>query len=166
MYSRGYQKTQIGCLVMLAIVILFTSYLATASLNPLVAYTSDNVLAKIIVIVLSVLLGISLIQIIYSNIALYMVRKSIQITTGKSAEDVICPGDGLPLIQFMGSHGLPVRCPNCKKWWHNGPACYNKGMPQPGKIVAFPLYPCPDCRARAANNRNIFDDEGFTSSTW
>lgn len=147
-------KATVGCLTIIVIVILLASYLATASLNPLAVYASNSILAKIIVTVLAGLLAISLLQML----ANYMLRKSVEIGTDKPAEDLICPGCGLPLIQYISSHGMPIRCPSpkCMRWWHNGPACYNKGMPH--ARITIPTYLCPRCRSDAAHDRDLFDD--------
>jgi hypothetical protein len=152
-------KAQVGCFILLAIVILLVSYLTVKSLNPLAVYASDNILAKIIVTVLALLLTASLLQ----TLSVYVMRKSVEIGAGKPAEDVICPGCGHPLIDFISSHGLPLQCPNCKKLWHNGPACYNKGMPHAS--ITIPTYPCPHCRSAASHDQDLFDDESFTHLT-
>ena len=149
-------KARIGYLALLVVVILLISYLAAGSFNPLDVYSSGSIFAKIIVSLFLVLLAISLLQQIVS----YVIRKSVEVGTGEKAEDVICPGCGFPLIQFISSHGMPIRCPKCGEWWHNGPACYNKGMPH-AKIV-FPTYLCPRCRSDADHDRDLINDEDFT----
>jgi hypothetical protein len=151
-------KAGVGCLAILAIVILLISFLTAGSLNPLSVYTSGSILAVIIVSVLGFLLASLLVQLIMR----YLVEKYIESGAHKPAEDVICPGCGHPLIQFSGSHGMPIRClnPRCGKWWHNGPACYNKDMPH--TTMWIPTYPCPHCRSAASHDRDLFDDEGFT----
>lgn len=159
MSSQASSKAGVGCLAIYVIVILLVSYLAAGSLNPLAVYASDSILAKIIVSLLAVLLAISLLLRLYS----YMVRKGVEIGTSKPAEDAICPGCGLPLIQFMGSHGAPIRCLKCGKMWHNGPACYNKDMPR--ATIVIPTYFCPHCRSAASDDRDLFDDAGFTDFT-
>ena len=145
-------KVTFGCLAIIAVVIFLVSFLAAGSLNPLDVYASDSILAKIIVTILAGILVISLLQML----AVYMLRKSVEIGTGKPAEDLICPGCGLQLMQYAGSHGVPIRCPTCKVSWHDGPACYNKGMPK--ARITIPTYPCPHCRSAAlCDDRDLFD---------
>lgn len=159
MNSQANPKVTFGCLTAIVIVILLVSYLATASLNPLAVYASDSILAKIIVTVLAGLLAISLLQLL----GLSLVSKSIEKKAHKRSDDVICPGCGLPLIQYSSSHGPPIACPKCENYWHNGPACYNKGMAHAMIVIA--TYLCPHCRSDASHDRDLFDDEGFTRST-
>lgn len=152
-------KATFGCLALLAIVILLVSYLATRSLNPLAVYTSDNILAKIIVSAIAILLLALLVTSLLQLLGLSMMRKTIERGTGKRAEDVICPGCGLPLIQYIGSHGMPKQCPQCRKWWHNGPACYKKDLPPEAGMFSL----CRNCRSTASDNRDLFDYRDFTS---
>jgi hypothetical protein len=147
-------KATAGCLVVLAIVILVMTFVTTASLNPLAVYASSSIWAKILVSLLAALLVASLIQAVFW----YLLRKQIEVTTGKRADDVICPGDGLPLLQYSFSHGVPVRCPTCGTWWHSGPACYRKDVPRSGTGIR--KYLCPHCRTDEPRERDLFDDEG------
>jgi len=150
-------KTTTGCLAILAIVILSISYLATSSFNPLTVYSSDSLLTKIVVSLLGILLATSLLQLF----AAYMMRKYVAMGAIQPPADVICPGCGLPLIHYISSHGMPIQCPVCKKFWHNGPACYNKNMPRPR--ITFPTYPCPHCREAASHDQDLFNHEGSIS---
>ncbi len=156
MNSQVNPKVTFGCFTIIIIVILLVAYQTTASLNPLAVYKSDNILAKIIVSLLAVLLASSLLQMLF----VYMVRKSVEMGAHRPAQDVICPGCGLPLLQFSSSHGAPFQCPNCKKYWHYGPACYNKDLPPGTGLIHF----CPRCLSDAAQDRDLFDDGGFTRS--
>lgn len=126
MMNQVNPKATLGCLITIVIVIFLVVYSTTASLNPLAVYMSDSILAKVVVTILAGLLAISLLQLL----ANYTLRKSIELGTGKPAEDLICPGCGLPLIQYMSSHGMPVKCAKCGRSWHSGPACFNRGLPR------------------------------------
>lgn len=156
MGNQANPKAQVGCLVILAILIPVVSYLASSSLNPLAVYASGSILAKIITSLLAVLLAFSLLQMLF----VYMVRKSVEIGAHRPAEDVICRGCGLPLLRFSSSHGAPIQCPNCKKYWHYGPACFNKDLPPGTGLIHF----CPRCLSDAAHDRDLFDDGPFTRS--
>src|SRR5882724_2517821 len=118
-------KGTLGCLTTVAVVIVLVAYSTTGSLNPLTVFASHSLLAKISVTVLGVLLGFSLLQML----SVYLLTKSVEIQAGRPAEDVVCPGCGLPLIMYASSHGMPITCPKCRTQWHNGPACYNKDKP-------------------------------------
>ncbi len=145
-------KPRVGCLVALSIMMLVVSYLASSSLNPLAVYTSDSILAKIIMSLLALVLGGGLLQLL----VLYFTEKAIETTTHKPALDAICPGCGLPLIQFIGSHGAPIICPRCGLWFHNGPACFNKDLPE--RTGMFHL--CPRCRSAASGDEDLSSDLG------
>ena len=148
-------KATAGCLVVIAALLPVVSYWTVGSPNPLAVYGTKGTFAKILISVLAAWLALGLLQLFQ----LWLMRKMIGGMANRPAEDVICPGCGLPLLQFIGSHGMPVICPQCKRFWHNGPACYNRGMPQ--AKVAVPLYPCPQCRAAASQDQDLFDDEAF-----
>ena len=151
-------KATYGCLTTIGVVILLVVYSTTGSINPLAVYASHSLLAKITVTVLAILLGFSLLQML----SMYLMRKSVELQAGKPAEDVICRGCGNPLISYASSHGPPIVCPKCKAPWHNGPVCYNKGMPH-GNIM-IPTYPCPNCRSAASHDQDLFDDEFYTGT--
>lgn len=156
MNGQANPKAAIGCLATIAIAVLIVSYHATASFNPLAVYTSGSIWAKIVVSLLAFLLATSLTQLLVG----WLMRKFVEIGTHKPAEDVICPGCGLPLVQYISSHGVPIRCPKCGRFWHNGPACYNKDMPK-AKIM-IPIYPCPRCRSASSGDEDLFDDGDLT----
>src|SRR6266508_3989488 len=147
MSSQGSPKGQVGCLAVVAILMVLITYWTTRSLNPIAVYASDSIVGKVAVSVLAGLMAVSVVMTIYA----VLTRKMIESTAHRPAVDVICPGCGHPLLQFIGSHGPPILCPNCRRWWHNGPACYNKYMPQ--SRIAFALYPCPQCRSAALHDR-------------
>lgn len=161
MIGQTSPRSQVGCLTLMVASILGISYLATASFNPVGVYVAPGILAKVAVSVLLIAFAAMLVQLIQ----FYFLIKHIEWTTGRNWKDVICPADGLPLIQHMGAYGLPIQCPNseCRKWWHNGPACYNKDMPRPR--IMIPTYPCPDCRATAASYQDLFDAREFPPFT-
>jgi uncharacterized membrane protein len=153
MMSQGNTKAALTSLVVLSILILVVTYLATSSLNPLGVYSSGSTAAKIIVSLLGLLLLTGLVQLF----TLALVRWQICITAKKPVDDVICPGCGLPLWAYMSSHGRPIMCPNrhCLLWWHNGPACYSKGLQ---KVISIPTVPCPRCRSAASNVQDLSGD--------
>lgn len=160
MNSQPDLKATIGCLSILIVVILLVTYFTTASFVPFAVYGSNSILAKIIVSLFAVLMIVILTQFFMYCLMIYGIEKVVERKTGERARDVVCPGCGLPLIQFMGSHGVPIVCPICPTAWHNGPACYNKGKPNPR--IAFTAYPCPHCRETQAYDEGLFDDEGFS----
>lgn len=146
-------KTLVGCSVVFLISILWITYVVTSSLNPFTVFASKNVFAKIIVALLILLIGSGILQLLTSS----LMRWSVGRTAHRPAEDVICPGCGLPLIQFVGSHGTPIPCPKCRILWHDGPACYRKDLQQ--KMTMFPMPPCPKCRATASYDEDLFSEE-------
>jgi ribosomal protein L37AE/L43A len=156
MYNQ-FPKATGGCLTIIAISLLFITYLGSGSFNPLSIYTSGSISAKIIVSFLAFLF-VSLLMQILGN---FFIRKSVEIGEDERAEDVICPGCGKPLIKYSSSHGLPIRCPKCLKSWHNGPSCYNKGMSR--SRIVIPTYPCPKCRSGSSEDQDLFDDDYFTN---
>lgn len=151
MINQVKPKTRLGCITILIIVIFIISYFTAGSLNPLDVYAKGSTLSKIIVTLLLGIVFLSIIQLIFY----FIMRKAIEMKTRMPAEDVICPGCGFPLIQYTSSHGMPIECPICKRFWHNGPACYNKGMKQ--NRIVFPIYPCPICRSGGNQDEDMFD---------
>lgn len=160
MGNQGNFRSQLGCLAILAILVLAVTYFAVASFNPLAVYGSESMLPKIVISLLGIFMAYQLVALLSS----YALRKSVAMATGRPAEDAICAGCGLPLIQFAGSHGAPMPCPQCKRWWHYGPACYNRDMPQT-KTSHLPTYLCPHCRSDESGNRDLFDDQAFVDLT-
>ena len=141
---------RVGCLTTLVVIILLVSYLTTGKLNPLSVYTSKSILAIIIVSLLTSLLIFSL----GSQFFMYLIRKQVEITSHQPAENVICPGCGDPLMAYIALRGVPIVCPVCKRSWHNGKNCYNRGMPH--ETIVIPIYPCPHCRSAASHDRDLF----------
>jgi hypothetical protein len=133
------KKVTLGCLTCMVVAMVVVTYLASSSVNPLAVYSSESIVAKVIVSVLLLLVLTSLLQ----SLTVAMNRWMIRSTTGKPADDVICPGCGLPLLPYQGSHGVVIICPKCRLPWHNGPACYSKGLQQ---RVIIPTVLCPRCR--------------------
>jgi len=148
-------KGTAGCLTVIIVAILIITVVTTGSINPLFVYTSKSLLAKIVISILSLLVATSLLSLIGS----FLMNKAVEVGTGKRAEDLICPGCGLPLMQFVSSHGTPIKCPKCLKIWHDGPACYNKDMPKPK--ITIPIYLCPQCRLAATQDQGLFDKDDF-----
>jgi hypothetical protein len=151
MNGQASPKARVGCLATIGIAVLLVSYRVTASFNPFAVYASGSIWAEVVVSLLAFLAAALLMGLLTE----WLMRKSVEVGAHRPAEDVICPGCGFPLIQYFSSHGVPIRCPECAVFWHNGPACYNKGMPK-AKIV-IPTYPCPRCRSKAARNEDLFD---------
>jgi hypothetical protein len=153
MMSQVNTKAALTSLVVLSILILVVTYLATSSLNPLAVYSSSSTAAKIVVSLLGLLLLTGLVQLL----SLALVRWQIRIMAKKPVDDVICPGCGLPLWAYMSSHGQPIMClnPRCHSWWHNGPACYSKGLQ---KVISIPTVPCPRCRSAVSNVQDLTGD--------
>lgn len=144
-------KAALTSFIVLVTLILVVTYLATSSFNPLAVYSSDSMAAKIIVS----LLGLSLCVRSALFLQMGLVRIYIRATAKRPADDVICPGCGNPLVKFMGSHGMPIMCPQCHTWWHNGPACYSKDLQ---KVIRVPTVPCPRCRAAASGAHDFVSD--------
>ena len=136
------KKVALGCLTSMCVVMVVVTYLASSSVNPLAVYSSKSIAARIIVSVLALIVLASLLQ----YLAILMNRWLIRRTTGRSPDDAICPGCGLPLLPYQGSHGVVIICPKCRLPWHNGPACYSKGLQQ---RVIIPTVLCPRCREGA-----------------
>jgi hypothetical protein len=155
MNTQASPKTTAGCLAVIVVAILVITFMTTGFINPLAVYASNSLLAKIVVSILALLVVTSFI----SLLATLLLNKVVEAGTGERAEDLVCPGCGLPLIQFMGSHGTPIRCPKCLKTWHDGPACYNQGMPKPK--ITIPVYLCPHCRLAADQDQGLFDKDDF-----
>ena len=145
-------RAQFGCLTIVIIGAFVVTYMTTSSLNPFDVYSSDSIFAKIIVsfAIFQILLSI------FMFIQIYSLRCYVRTFSGKPADDVICMGCGLPLIAYMGSHGRPIACPKCGTLWHNGPACYSKGL---SKVVNITIsIPCPKCRQAEARTETFLYD--------
>jgi ribosomal protein S27AE len=145
-------KVTCGCLTTLVIMMLVVTYVTTSSLNPLAVYSSDSIFGKIVVSLFALLIGVSVLQLLTNR----LMRSYIRMMTGKPADDAICPGCGFPLLQFVSSHGQPITCPKCHKVWHNGPACYSKGLDQ--KYTVIPSIFCPRCRLAASQSEDLYGD--------
>jgi hypothetical protein len=147
-----YQPTTKQIVINLAIfagLVLLTTRLTTGSFNPVAVYRSGNAFAMVVVSLLGAFVVAGLLGLLGRAAA----RKAISAASGgQPAEDVICPGCGQPLLRFVGSHGNVVRCVRCRRLWHNGPACFRRGA-----VRARLLVLCPDCRADATSDRDLFD---------
>lgn len=146
------RKAALGCLTAMIVFMLVTTYITTSSLNPLAVYSSDSIIAKIIVSLFAVSLGATLLQLL----AISLMRLQIRLTAGKPADNLVCPGCGLPLMPYISSHGQPIMCRNCGAWWHNGPACYSKGLAQ--RVTVIPTTACPKCRQATSQCQDLFGD--------
>ncbi len=145
-------KAALGCLTVLIVVTLVATYVATSSLNPLAVYSSHSIVAKIIVS----LSGLYLVLALFALLGVRLMRFYIGITAGKPADDILCPGCGLPLMPFVSSHGQPLLCPKCRTWWHNGPACYSKGLER--RVTATFTTLCPKCREPRPQLQDLLSD--------
>lgn len=122
-----YKKGQIiSGMVMYAIVILVISKLATNSLNPLEVFKGDSLLLKIVVGFLLALMLLSVVAILFQ----------------RGLEDQRCAKDGLPLVAYAGSHGNPVRCNFCTRWFHANCFKSNGGS----VLTGCKQEPCPSAR--------------------
>lgn len=146
------KKGVLGCLTTLLILMFVTTFLATSSLNPLAVYSVEGIAAKIIVSVSALFVAMGLLQLL----TLVLLRWQIALVAKRPADDVNCRGCGLPLIAYMGSHGQPIVCPKCHVFWHNGPACYTKGMEQ--RVLLLPTTLCPNCRRDASHLEDLGSD--------
>jgi hypothetical protein len=142
--SRG---PQLGCLASLLVLLFGITFLTTSSVNPLDILQSDNLLAKILWVVVAVLLVSGALQYFFMLASLRMI-----------GEDTLCPGCGKPVLQFSGAYGTPVRCPNCHRWWHNGPACYRKGLT--GGMLSAEGRKCPICKEEERERSSLPFDLG------
>ena len=141
-------KQSAGCLTVLFIVVVVFSLFASGSLNPLAVYSSQSLLAKVVVSVVGTMFFVGVIAMLMMLLQWWMLGLVIQKTTGQRAQDVRCPGCGNPLLKFVSAYGPPRCCPNpnCKRWWHNGPNCYQKGDNR-GLLAV-----CPHCVAEQRPN--------------
>jgi len=127
--------TQLGCTIILVIVILVVCYTSTGSLNPLDVYTQGSTAAKVAVSVIAVVASLGFLQ----ALLVAGVRGNIRKTTGMPPDNVRCEGCHNPLLAFTGIHGQPIICPNCNKWWHRR-CFYGAG----GTLLGG----CPDCQKK------------------
>lgn len=142
-------KQPLGCMAVMLVAVFAISYGSTRSLNPVTVYTSGGILAKIFVS----LLALFIIGIAMQLIGYLSMRAVIARTSHKAADDVICPGCGHALVPFISSHGAPIRCPLCRTWWHNGPACFHRDSPGKQRMIR----PCPNCVLAASGDRDLFE---------
>ena len=140
MTAKYKPKTLIRYGVVLVVIALVTTFIVTSTLNPLEVYKSGSVVGIIVIsLTASSLVGLS-----FSLIIIIMLRHLLRASTGQDPDDVRCQACSNPLLAFAGSHGNLIQCRSCGKWYHNGPACYSKGLP---RVVRSPLGTvCPECR--------------------
>lgn len=144
-------KGGFGCLAVIVLIALSVTFAAVGSLNVLSVYSSGHLWAEITISILGAFLLLGISQI--GQVAL--IRRVISSTSGRSAEDVRCPGCGEPLLTFTGAYGPPVRCPGCKRWWHRN-ICFRKGAEPKGRV-----WRCPDCRSIRDRDDDLFGNDGF-----
>ena len=122
-----YKKGQIiAGMVMYAVVILVISKVTTNSLNPLEVFKGESLLLKIVVGFLCALMLSSVVAILYQ----------------RGLEEQRCAKDGLPLVAYAGSHGNPVRCNFCSRWYHTNCFKANGGS----VLTGCKQEPCPTAR--------------------
>ncbi len=122
-----YKKWQIITgMVMYAVIILVISKLATNSLNPLEVFKGESLLLKIVVGFFCALILLSVVVILFQ----------------RGLEDQRCAKDGLPLVAYAGSHGNPVRCSFCSRWYHTNCFKANGGS----VLTGCKQEPCPTAR--------------------
>lgn len=143
MTSQANTRAAKGCLGVLLAALLGVSWLAAASLNPLAVFGSRSLAGKVAVVVL----GMLAVSILVQLLVLFATRAAISRVSGRPADDVLCPGCGLPLLHYASSHGPPVLCPGCREWWHAGSRCFNRDTPE--RTSPLPMHPCPTCTATA-----------------
>lgn len=151
MNPRTNLKGSLGCLTVMVVLLLVTAYVATGRLNPIAVFSAKGIFGKVVVSVSLVVIGAVLLQ----AFAQFFLRFQIRLTSGKSADDLICLGCGQPLMPFISSHGLPIYCPQCRTWWHNGLACYSKGLEHQ---LSVPTVPCPTCRKKYSQSMGFFGE--------
>jgi hypothetical protein len=151
MYAKATPRYFLGCLTALAVAAALLSWLFVSSFNPWRVYTTDGIAGKIVVTVLAIMFAGMLLQFV----ALSITRAVVSKTANRPADDLICIGCGQPLMAFAGAFGPPYPCPSCRRWWHAGPNCYDKGRPPGPRLMSM----CPRCRAAAeAAARHSFGD--------
>lgn len=143
-------KYYIGCSIFLVITSLITvfavTFSITSSLNPLSIYDSGN---------LAAIIAVSLCEILLIVVGLYWLAMkfylwSLSRMIGERVEDAICPGCGLPALQYVSSHGQIRVCPSCHKIWHSGRQCWRKDS----SIASFSEI-CPFCREKLATREYV-----------
>ena len=105
----GGAKPFLGCAGIIIVLTVTASYLFISSLNPLDVYVSNNTVAKIIVSLLCAIL----VMVVFQFINKLLIMATIRMSTGRPAENARCAGCGFPLLQYVGSHGMPMRCGGC-----------------------------------------------------
>ncbi|MCX5673869.1 MAG: hypothetical protein NTX87_02575 [Planctomycetota bacterium] len=97
------KKSQvITAIITNVVIVLVISKLATDSLNPIEVFEGDRLWLKILV-------GFFLLVIFLSFASLLF---------AKGLQGVNCHKCGLPLLEYQSSHGNPVRCRLCGRWYH------------------------------------------------
>ena len=151
-------KATMGCLVTLAVGIVAVTYFTTSSANPIRIYESEGVWTKVVITVLGLMFAMGLLNWIAKVAGLWFLGR----LANRPLDDVMCPGCGLSLVPYVGSHGHPIQCTKCGILWHSGGACYSKGL---DRALVLPTLPCPGCRDRLgrqesrANDMDLMGDE-------
>lgn len=151
-YQTGTKGSQLGCLGVIVLGIVLTTYFTTGSLSVFSVYESGSLAAKIAV---SVFLAI-LAYLLFLLFVQWALRGFVSRTAHMPAEDVICPGCGNPLLKFLSAYGPPVLCAKCKSWWH-ATICFNRKAVQGMAKKSL----CPDCRRAESTDRDLFEEPGF-----
>jgi len=142
-------------MTLLAIALLLTTWFSARTLNPLAVYARGGMGARIAISIMAILIITAGVQLLSQQ----FMRAMIARTANMPADDIMCPGCGRALIAFVSSHGVPVRCVQCGKWWHSGPICFNRDSPGNQRMIR----PCPSCVVAAASMDDDLMDEPVDS---
>lgn len=105
-----YKKGQIiSGMITNVIILLVIAKLATGSLNPFEVFRGDSLFLKLVIGFFCFSLAMSVLLLLFQ----------------KGVENQRCAKDGLPLLEYAGSHGNPVRCNFCSRWYHGN--CFQAG---------------------------------------
>ncbi len=110
-----------------AIVLLLIAKFATGSLNPMEAFRGNSLLLKLIIGFFLLTLGMNVIALLFR----------------KGLENERCAKDGLALLEYAGSHGNPVRCNFCGRWFHGHCFRAEGGT----ALTGCKQSPCPSARS-------------------
>lgn len=122
-----YKKSQIiSGMIMNVIIILVIAKLATGSLNPVEVFSGEDLFLKVLVGFFFFSLAMCVFLLLFR----------------RGFANHRCAMDGLPLLDYVGSHGNPVRCSYCGRWYHT--RCFQAGG---GSLMGGCKQPhCSSCR--------------------
>ena len=99
MYNKAHL---IAAIIINTVIVLVITHLATGSLNPLEAFKGDSLLLKIVV----------------GFFMFAVVMCFVNILFAQSLAGVKCGKCGLPLLDYVSSHGKPLKCRLCSRYYH------------------------------------------------